>query len=369
MTSHTTPVLTSQQSPQNILSTPRRPELPALTGIRFLAAMHVVFFHFGAGFAMRHHASIFVLNFLQNGWTAVTLFFILSGFILSYTYSGQIEGHRNRARFWQARFARIYPVYLLSLLLMLPFSGQLSPGLSVAVLTMVQGWNPLHPEYRGMWNMPAWTLSVEAFFYLVFPFLLPLFARASTRTLRILLLAVIALIVFAHTMDERIAIALSRSLYLPMPLIRLPEFLAGMLAGTLFLRRSAPVLSPASSSMLGSASIVFILVIDATIRGPWISLLAIPFTILLYLLAMNQGFIAGILGSKAAVLLGGASYAVYLLQQPVRFWMHLALDRHKAMGGIDAFLSPFVLVIFSILVFLYWEEPVRRWLKKRFANP
>lgn len=368
MMSHTTPVVTSSQPLQNSPITPRRSELPALTGIRFLAAMHVVFFHFGSSFAARHGAPFLAVNFLQNGWTAVTLFFILSGFILSYTYSGQIEGPRNRTRFWQARFARIYPVYLLSLLLMLPFSEHLSPGLSVAVLTMVQSWNPLHPEYGGAWNMPAWTLSTEAFFYLVFPFLLPLLIRASIHTLRILLIAAIALIVFAHTMDEHMAIALTRSLYLPVPLIRLPEFLAGMLAGTLFLHRSAPLLSPVSNSILSSLSIIIILAIDATIRGPWISLLAIPFTVLLYLLAMNQGFIAGILGNKIAVLLGGASYAVYLLQAPVRAWMHLALSRIKPVEGLDAFLSPLVLVAFSILVFLYWEEPVRRWLKKRFSR-
>jgi peptidoglycan/LPS O-acetylase OafA/YrhL len=65
--------------------------LPALTGVRFFAAMQVTMFHFGAGFAQRHGAPRIVENLLKNGWTAVTLFFILSGFILSYTYSGQIE--------------------------------------------------------------------------------------------------------------------------------------------------------------------------------------------------------------------------------------------------------------------------------------
>src|SRR6201986_260098 len=81
-----------------------RAPLPALTGIRFVAAIQVVLFHFGAGFAQRHGAPRPIANLLTNGWSAVTLFFILSGFILSYTYFGQTDHPGGKERFWEARF-------------------------------------------------------------------------------------------------------------------------------------------------------------------------------------------------------------------------------------------------------------------------
>ncbi len=169
-----TGIMTAQSTaPQPAAAVPltlHRAPLPALTGVRFLAATQVVLYHFGSGFAQRHHLPRPLTNLLTNGWTAVTLFFILSGFILSYTYSGQIAGRGGKLRFWEARFARIYPVYLLALLLSWPFRGDPGLGLSMAVLTMVQAWNPFHVNYGGAWNSPAWTLSTEAFFYLLFPF-------------------------------------------------------------------------------------------------------------------------------------------------------------------------------------------------------
>ena len=54
-------------------------------------------------------------RFIMNGYSAVTLFFMLSGFILAYNYRGQIETRHHTFRFWEARFARIWPAYVFSL--------------------------------------------------------------------------------------------------------------------------------------------------------------------------------------------------------------------------------------------------------------
>jgi peptidoglycan/LPS O-acetylase OafA/YrhL len=72
---------------------------------------------------------------------AVALYFLLSGFILVYTYEEQIAGARNRKHFWEARFARIYPVYLFSLVPAYYFELRLNIKTQVAVLTMVQAWD------------------------------------------------------------------------------------------------------------------------------------------------------------------------------------------------------------------------------------
>jgi peptidoglycan/LPS O-acetylase OafA/YrhL len=304
---------------------------------------------------------------LANGWTAVTMFFILSGFILSYTYTGQIERPRGKIRFWQARFARIYPVYFLSLLLCWPSQSHLGIGLAVAVFTMVQAWNPLHVAYAGAWNMPAWTLSTEAFFYLAFPFLLSIFEQFSARMLKIAAVITVSVIVFGHTMTPSID-DLTRVTLLPLPVFRVPEFLAGMLLGLIYLRNRA---GQTNSVALYSA-IVSIFAILLLVTGPWISLLALPFTVLIYNLAAGQSAVGRLLGTRSLLLLGGASYAIYLLQEPVRSTIHFAFtgswNVQVGRGSIDALLSPVILVLFSIAVFRLWEEPARKWLRSRFSR-
>jgi len=345
--------------------TQHRTPLPALTGIRFFAAMQVLFFHFGAGFAERHRAPAPIVTFLSNGWSAVTLFFLLSGFILSYTYVGQIEKQGGKRRFWEARFARIYPVYFLSLVLNWPFRGALSPGLAVGVLGMVQAWNPLRVADAGAWNLTAWTLSTEAFFYVLFPFVLPLVEKLSTRALRVFAVVVIFLVVLGHTMSLHYMEPIATLTFIPLPAFRFPEFLTGMILGLLFLRRERRTHHPWK---LYTAALT-IMAILAFIDGPWISVLFIPLAVLIYELALGGSILARLFGSKSLLLLGGASYAIYLLQLPIRNWLHLFLvGAANDKGGIDAIVSPVVLVIFSIGVFLFWEEPARKWLRNRFKK-
>lgn len=339
-----------------------RSSLPALTGVRFFAAMQVVAFHFGAGFARRHGVWAPVQHLLDNGWVSVALFFILSGFILSYTYSHNMARRGSRARFWVARFARIYPVYLLSLLLDLPFTDA-SLHNKLAVLTMVQSWNPLRPMWSGAWNLPTWTLSCEAFFYLTFPLLLPAMQRLSDRCLQGMAIAFILLITFGHTMTNWPA-AWLHALWIPLPVLRLPEFLLGMAAGALFLRNYRL----SFGSVTATVAIIAILFIEVAATGPWISLLVLPYILLIYSLAQEQGFWARIFNAPALVFLGGASYAIYLLQMPVRSWSHFFLSGNHRIDGIDAFLSPLILIGFSCLVFRYLEEPVRRWIKRVFSG-
>src|ERR1700752_5340781 len=95
-------------------------QLPALTGVRFLAALHVVLFHYATDALSNAHWSVRAL--LAAGPSAVGLFYVLSGTVLSYSGTNGAGGlSRSRNAFWRARFARIYPTYLLALLLDAPF--------------------------------------------------------------------------------------------------------------------------------------------------------------------------------------------------------------------------------------------------------
>src|SRR6476661_1182191 len=94
--------------------------LPALTGVRFFAAFYVVLFHFTLWYFAA--APQWVRNIVSSGYVGVDLFFVLSGFVLTYTYLVPGASHVPRREFWVARIARIYPMYLVALALALPIT-------------------------------------------------------------------------------------------------------------------------------------------------------------------------------------------------------------------------------------------------------
>jgi len=184
-------------------------QLLALTGMRFLLAFWVVVYHqlpaeehLPTGFPLFWESAS---SFLHTGYSAVSVFFVLSGFVLAYNYNLELTAVQPRLqRFLTARFARIYPAYAIALLLLLPlgayrfFMGIRTPddrwSLLMGVL-LLQAWVP---KTALTWNFPAWSLSAEAFFYLCFPYLGLLLARVrKAQSIFLLMIAVWALAVAA----------------------------------------------------------------------------------------------------------------------------------------------------------------------------
>lgn len=146
--------------------------LTALTGLRSFAAINIVLFHFSNPLWFGWFAPI-----VNAGYASVSFFILLSGFVLAYNYAGRArEGKLDRVRFWEARFTRLYPIYFLSLLL----AFQVVPLEYAAhthrmfwtgmVLTplLLQGWVPAVATFL---NTPAWTMSAESFYYVLFPWM------------------------------------------------------------------------------------------------------------------------------------------------------------------------------------------------------
>jgi peptidoglycan/LPS O-acetylase OafA/YrhL len=349
-------------------SPPRRDSLPALTGVRFFAAFYVVVGHALPWLEHRAALAVPAINFLSNGYLAVCLFFLLSGFILAYTYSDLRLGIRNSAKFWEARFARIYPVYFLSLLLTLPFQlHALTWKSALAVILMLQAWNPLHPELSGAWNYPAWSLSVEAFFYLCFPFVQSRLVSLPRYILLLLGGVALLLCIFWHTPAQGLGNwnpSTFAPLSIPLPIVRFPEFFLGMIIGNWFVRYPSLERRPLLTllAILGS---VFCL---STTTGPWVSVVVLPFAVLLYSLASSRDLFTSLVSHPLMLLLGGASYSVYLLQLPVRDWVRTILDRAPALiNALSVPLTPVILVLISIAVFRYWEEPLRKFIRRGLA--
>ncbi|WIG59624.1 MAG: Acyltransferase [Ktedonobacterales bacterium] len=383
-----------------------RQSLEPLTGLRFLAALWVVVYHYTIEFRFTalkeeihyiygHHTPFDVL--ILQGHLAVDFFFLLSGFILAYTYTttkGTLRG--SRQAFWVARIARIYPVYLLGLLLAFwPYMSQhanpwdvVTSG--VAHLLMIHAWLPSTLD----WNQPSWSLSVEALFYALFPLLLPLFARQGRRGLWVLFIGSwllfgldMYLLVFAGGQTGLAEQSWWSSVVRYNPLVSLPEFLAGMALGLLFVKRSASTVSRARR-MSGLA-------FDAVVIGVALCLAALllalyklglmtmdydsmaPFALpllaaLMYVLAFKRGITARVLSIPVVVWLGEISYGIYILHVPL--WELLSGFAEKTFNFApdNVIIVPvygLLLLAVAGLSFRYIERPARRAIRARWGQP
>jgi peptidoglycan/LPS O-acetylase OafA/YrhL len=377
------PATTAVTNPSTTL-----PKLKALTALRFFAALHVVVFH------MRIEDLLpagpwWYENFAAVGYIGVNLFFVLSGFILVYTYAG--TGVRPR-RFWQARFARIYPAYVLSLLVSAPFfffavrhlnipflawSKQHLAAACVLTLTLMQSW---FPQGALTWNAVCWSLSVEAFFYLVFPMLLVWSKGFTPRTLfwsvvfwSLVSLAISVLYIILHPdgidkINSAETTLLWKNILSFNPLLRLPEFLVGVFAGRLFLSAKNNRKLATPLVVLGVAVVLTIVLVADRIPRPLISagFLSPAFAAIIYGLALRPRW-AGFLEAGTLVLLGDASYSLYLLHSTtvsrVAEWTRsLPWPLHASVAFLAA-------VGVSLLSYYLVEEPFRKMLRPKSKQP
>ena len=208
-------------------------QFPAFNGLRFIAAAAVVCVHYADTQDRLRATHPFLSNLIQSGPGALGFFFILSGFVLAHASQGRDIRPRP---FWRARFARLYPVYLLAFLLFLPVGLEKylrlahSPGTflaaGVANLTLLQSWTP----YALSWNGPSWSLSDEALFYALFPFLYAPIMRA--RPARLIVITgttwIAELCLFAAHADQRIPEPVWHRWIQYNPIYWLPLFVLGI---------------------------------------------------------------------------------------------------------------------------------------------
>lgn len=349
-------------------------QILSLTGLRFFAAAIVVIFHF----ARPHNAQL--LNFISHGAIGVMIFFVLSGFILTYSYSlgsGEVRG--TLRSFWAARFARLYPVYATGVLLFVPiiimaantplWHRTVTAVLSLAVL---QAWFHLLGLSWGMWNPPGWSLSAEMFFYLVFPMACISLSKASTSRLVIISVICWALSVLGMNMHA-LAHLTEDDLWAFLPLVRLPEFLLGMAAGLIWKRRNtaafdqlAPYFAITAVAVLVAA--MCLAVNDKMFFSGFFSPVA---AVLICSLACGRGLLVRIMSSRPVVLLGGASYSMYILHWPL--WLiglHFFSNTRFITQQPNAyFLAYFVFTTAAACIcFLCIEEPMNRILRHRLMT-
>lgn len=363
-----------------------RPRLEGLTALRFFAALHVILFHLYVEGVLAV-GPWWYRNFASIGYVGVNFFFVLSGFILVYTYAATDLVPR---RFWQARFARIYPAYLVSLAVTAPFffltarslklpffawSMQHVPLASILALTLLQSWIP---QGALAWNPVCWSLSVEAFFYALFPFLLKRTKLLSRRLpfwiagVWFISLAISATYIVVHPdgaagINSTETTLFWKNILSFNPLVRLPEFVVGMLTCRLFLSKGGSLRLASICTLSGVAGLVLVTTFAERIPNPVIStgLLSPAFAAIIYGVASQPRW-ARFLTFAPLIYLGEASYSLYLLHSWVMSSVLEAVP-HQLLA-VRVVLCVGAAIAASLLTYKFIEQPARRFLRPRQAR-
>ncbi|HYQ03651.1 MAG TPA: acyltransferase [Polyangiaceae bacterium] len=356
-----------------------------LTSVRFLAALEVVLMHtmFELGGDAVRAVPAPISQLLTSGVLAVSFFFVLSGFILTYTYCDDEGDLRTApAKFWRARFARIYPLYFLGFLMDAPrvvslFLGSVASawtavvkiaGAGAAYLTLTQAW---HPRVTKTWNTPGWTLSVEAFYYATFPLLLLVTKRWKLSSICWAAVALwgVPILLYASKFEAAMNPS-ARTFWRSFPPLRLGEFVLGVAAGRLFLtKRFAPQLKGLGLVGAIAVALVLLLAVGANSLPAYLlryTLGAPLFALAILALASGALPTPSWLGSSGLVLLGRASYAVYILHLPFMAWFvklaHLTPWGRPSLPLLFTYLI--ALHLACIGLFLLFEDPIRHLLTR-----
>lgn len=354
--------------------------LDALTSIRFFAALHVVFYHARCTAWASLPAPLERLR--DHGDSAVALFYVLSGFILTYTYQGDRGRVEQPKAFWLARVARVWPLYFLGwaicVLQRLHGGGTIRYNLQgfFASALALQAWTP---RTLFGWNTPGWSISVEAFFYLCFPLVLPLFGR-ERRPSRLIAWAVgcwllgLAALAFGRSMawDWRLGgFDPWPQVVNYNPLFRLPEFLVGIVAGRLH------AVLPRLSGLKADGLVLAGAAISLGVTALWPdlprdllhnSLFSLAFAAIVLGLAQG-GRAAQWLQAPWLVRLGEASFALYILQEPVmNAWFNWLDEPHSRVHSPWVFGGQLVLLVGASLLAWRWVEGPAQRVIRRIGN-
>jgi len=296
-------------------SRPAETRLDSLTGLRFFAALVVFAVHLEGIFYFRSPYLAAGRAFIQ-GSTGVSFFFVLSGFVLTWSH----RSDDTTAAFVRRRLARIGPLHVVTWGLMgvilVALVARPSAGPAAASLALLTPWVPSFSGHLPM-NVPSWSLGCELFFYLLFPFVYPRLRAASPRQRWLVVTTGLASVAVLAAVCAPAAQGSTRLwLLYYFPPTRLIEFVIGIVLALEVLGGRLPRIP---------LSVAGLLAVGAYGASGWVpdswrqvAVTLVPFAVLI--VAAAQADVAGspsILRSRAVVTLGVWSFAFYLVHWPV----------------------------------------------------
>ncbi len=358
----------------------RKPPLPGLTGVRTFLALGIMLFHFTPP-----HAT-YVRPVIEAGFTYISFFLLISGFVLAYNYAHRAETLKP-GRFYAARLSRLYPVYLLSLVVSLAMlhaewlsrpRGEFLQGLLLTPF-LLQGWSPVLATF---WNTVAWTLATEAMLYLAFPHIIRMkwWPREPKKLLLLFAgfwaweMVLPGLYVWLnpdglHNIDRYSSAYWLRALkYTPLPF--LPIFLAGITLGRL---HAAVQVSDRVKMWLAVGAVASVLAIFylAVPHLPYVLLhggLITPLFATLVFGLTGKHWITRALGWGPIAAFGRASLCLYLLHFNTWIVLHeYHVPERLHVQAFDPWFSYAVMLTFAYAAFRLVEKPAQNFLLTHYV--
>jgi peptidoglycan/LPS O-acetylase OafA/YrhL len=413
--------MTDLHHPSDSSATPHDRYIPALDGLRGMAAMLVAGGHymaFDGGAPLSMTASTLV-------GLGMTLFFVLSGFVIHYNYHATIPRPGGTRAFFVARFARLYPLYILLFLFDFAYTGLTARSacgqigapderwLGLAFyLTLTQSWfyavicrASLAYQY-GPVAAVSWSISVEIFFYLAYVVVAMCIARRKWSPRDAIVMAatafclVVAYFLLCRYYEEdinRLGLAifgsaastdngyensLMRWLLYFNPAARLGEFLAGLAVAQLYLARwqGPATLSAPRASAATLTAILAVVMIHLWLYGvvayhsSFIGRTASPLygplvAVTIYLVARYDTPWSRLFSHAIPVRLGEVSYSIYLLHEiiPSAFKRLGLMTTDIAAAWVTWAGSLVLLMLISLVSYAVIERPARTWLRALLA--
>lgn len=340
--------------------------LEQLTFTRFISAFIILVSHFKPVELVNDNW--FVPLF--HNFFAVSYFFTLSGFVLGISYYDRFQtlGATELKKYFVARFARIYPVYLFALVLSLAIEYYATRTIRHSTasiflnVTLLQGWFD-----TSVINFPSWSLSCEAFFYVLFPFCVGYIRKwEASKILKSMMILwavtqIAMYVIFILLNEQRFYLRLH-------PVLHTPTFLLGVCLAFLFKKTASNIEQWSRISnwiLLG-------VIISELIGKPHFGFesLQVPhYLLFIYFASTYENFTVKYFKRDFLVLLGKASYALYLLQGSLAAISERLFARYGMLNTNINFLV-FVLlsVTVSVLVYQFYEKPLHKGISKMFTS-
>lgn len=310
-------------------------------------------------------------NVFFEGYLGVSFFFILSGFILSYNYQENfLKGKVSKKKFYIARFARIYPLHILTFFLafiLLYPSSITGIGPSISNLALIQSFIPIE-EYYFSYNSPSWSISNEMFFYLLFPILLLI--NKNRYLILIALISVIIILGISYTPDR-----LHKIIFYINPLFRIFDFFLGIVLYNLFTSKFLKSYIEKNATLLEIVScLIFLLFLglhNYVERGYRYSIYYwIPMLLIIFTFSYQKGIISKILSHPILVKLGEISFGFYMFHYLIILYF---LNQKATFFGnmhdiVFSSLILFSTLIISFVSYSFYEKPLHQYIKNKFIK-
>lgn len=350
---------------------------PALTGVRFMAASMVFLFHYAEAIFPAAERS-FGYFFLRQWNAGVSLFFVLSGFLITYRYNAFADSKQRLGLYFLKRVARIFPLYWAVLFVHFAYlfiwQGQALNWVTILLnTTLLHGYSENY-FFSGLTQ--SWSLTVEETFYLFAPFCFFLIRKRNIFLLQIPLLVAFGLLLMY--LSSRLPVPFFGGwvyLFYGTFFGRCFEFFTGIFLALQMMKR--PGLRKGTAFTLGGGLLFFGLLLLLAAYTNYFQLanategflgvllfnflLPVSIGVFYYGLLTEESFLKRFFSSKPLLLLGKSSYAFYLLHIGIiaeAFYFH---------GLSNLVLLYIVLQLLSVVVYKLYEKPLYFFLLRRFS--